>query len=85
MNVCDRCEQGTKVIGKGFDWEFPIARDLFEFEDMVLCRDCCIETKTVPEGYAFSRNCLSGNDIMIPAEDKGKPHLDPAYERYHCM
>ena len=90
---CSRCEERTKVIGVGYDWEQVVERELFPvivMEDsvptaVVMCRDCCIESETLPKGYAFSKNIRSGNKILIREEDKGVPHMDPAYERYHCM
>ena len=73
MNECDRCH-GTRGITYIVD---DGAR--------VLCHACCVQTATLVEGYAWSRNALTGHTIMIPEESKGVPYLDPAYERYHCM
>lgn len=85
---CDYCKRDTEIIGKGFEWEKEIPLELYELKarpTMFLCRDCCIDLKMAPEGYAFSKNILSGKEIMIREENKGVPHMDPAYERYHCM
>ena len=50
-----------------------------------VCHSCCVEGEQLAPGYAWSKNLLSGNRIMIPQEDKGRPHLDPAYETYFSM
>lgn len=80
MIVCERCNRPKKKFGT---YVYP--NESFEVDGQYLCRDCCIETDQLPEGFAFSKNLRSGNKIMIPVEDKGVPHLDPAYETYHCM
>ena len=39
----------------------------------------------LPDGYGFTYNCLSGNLCILRESTIGQPHLDPRFERYHCM
>jgi hypothetical protein len=79
MNECDECGESVGYYG------YPKTLHIRNDGNGLICQECCVATDYLIDGYAFSKNALTGNKIMIGERSKGVPHLDPAFERYHCM
>lgn len=87
MIYCDHCGESEKEV-----YLIHVIPELQNSVDSAnagesahLCHKCCVETDNLAPGYAWSRNILGADKIMIPESSKGVPYLDPAFERYHCM